>query len=502
MKLFFDRSDSFYKIFKSIEKIPDGKSVSIEIHPYNQFFKNIRWWKQLIELLKEKKIEYKVVTNSDFVSSYFQELWETPVVNRSNKIKKVAQLTYDFFFNIKKFHLQMLDKKDYLSFVVLGLESLIALIALYIFYVILVPTAVIAIKPSYNIEEIAYNFRYYSVETPLAGQDAKFISIPYYKSSIEHEMSFAVPLGELKYNIIPAKWFAKFTNNLTTQLTLKPNSKLETSDWLLFKTLEWITIPAQWTVTVPVEALEKDSKEEIIWTRWNILAWTKMEVKNLQGSIKSRIDVVASVNYTGGKFFTDGIISDKDIDNFKAKAQEQVSKIKRDVVMKQVKTENIKPLFFDDMIDVEILDLKLNKKLGDVSNVVDGTIKAKLSYRYIYWDELMSAVYKYTSQRSNQSFSLVEIDRNSAVLYDRFVSSTGVYIIPTKINTIWGYNFATDVAGLKNQIKSKISWMERNDATKTLLTFPNIWAADVKVSPFWISKVPNVLSRIKIEVVK
>lgn len=99
----------------------------------------------------------------------------------------------------------MLDKKDYLSFVVLGLESLIALIALYIFYVILVPTAVIAIKPSYNIEEIAYNFRYYSVETPLAGQDAKFISIPYYKSSIEHEMSFAVPLGELKYNIIPAK---------------------------------------------------------------------------------------------------------------------------------------------------------------------------------------------------------------------------------------------------------------------------------------------------------
>gem|GEM_PF-6397557 len=67
---------------------------------------------------------------------------------------------------------------------------------------------------------------------------------------------------------------------------------------------------------------------------------------------------------------------------------------------------------------------------------MDGVIKTKLSYRYIYRDELMSAVYKYTSQRPNQSFALVEIDRNSAVLYDRFLSSTGVYIIPTKVNTI------------------------------------------------------------------
>gem|GEM_PF-6490892 len=31
--------------------------------------------------------------------------------------------------------------------------------------------------------------------------------------------------------------------------------------------------------------------------------------------------------------------------------------------MKQVKTESIKPLFFEDMIDVEVYDIKLNKQL-------------------------------------------------------------------------------------------------------------------------------------------
>lgn len=170
--------------------------------------------------------------------------------------------------------------------------------------------------------------------------------------------------------------------------------------------------------------------------------------------------------------------------------------------MKQVKTDTLKPLLFDDMIDVEIAEIKFNKNIGDVANVLDGSIKQRIIFRYIRWDELMSAVYKFTSQRSNQSFSLVEIDRNSAVLYDRFISSTGVYIIPTKINTIWGYNFSTDIAGLKSQIKQKITGMSKEEATQSLLTFSNIGAAEIKISPFWIHKIPNVMSRIKIELVK
>lgn len=502
MKLVFDRSDSFYKIFKSLEKIPDGKSVDIEIHPHNQFFKNIRRGKQLVELLKEKKITYHITTNSDFVVAYFSELGEKADLQETHTLKKSASLIYNFLFNIKKFHLQMIDKKDYLSFIVLWIESLILLIAFYIFYVILVPTAVVSIKPSYNLEEIAYNFRYYPIESPLGWQDAKFISIPYYRSSVEHDFNFSLPLSDLKYNVINAQWFVKVTNGLTTQITLKPNTKFITNEGLLFKSLDWITLPGRWSVVVAVESLEKDEKDQIIWTRWNILAGTKLQVKNLQWSLKSKIDVVSTLPFSGGKFFTEGIISDKDIANFTIKAKEQLSKTKRDVLMKQIKTENTKPLFFDDMIDVEVVSINLHKKAWDIANVVDGTIKSKLIYRYIYRDELMSAVYKFTSQRPNQSFSLLEIDRNSTVLFDRFVSSTWVYIIPTKVNTVRWYNFTSDIAWIKNQIKSKIRGMWEQEAQKTLLTFPNIGSASIKISPFRVNTIPNVLSRIKIELVK
>jgi hypothetical protein len=87
-----------------------------------------------------------------------------------------------------------------------------------------------------------------------------------------------------------------------------------------------------------------------------------LQVKNLQGSLKSKIEVLSTVNFSGGKFFTEGIISDKDISNFTSKAKEQIAKIKRDVLIKQLKTESTKPLLFDDMIDVEILSISLNKK--------------------------------------------------------------------------------------------------------------------------------------------
>lgn len=74
MKLQFEKSDSFYKIFKSIEKLPDNKKVNISIHPQNQFFRNVWRGKQLVELFQQKNIEYTITTNDQTVVNYFEEL--------------------------------------------------------------------------------------------------------------------------------------------------------------------------------------------------------------------------------------------------------------------------------------------------------------------------------------------------------------------------------------------------------------------------------------------
>jgi hypothetical protein len=43
MKFFFAKTDSLYKIFKSLEKIPSHRSVEIFIDPEHALFDN-EWW--------------------------------------------------------------------------------------------------------------------------------------------------------------------------------------------------------------------------------------------------------------------------------------------------------------------------------------------------------------------------------------------------------------------------------------------------------------------------
>jgi hypothetical protein len=59
MKLFFNKGDSIYKIFTTIEKIHSKKSVTISIHEENIIFNNIWFAKQLLDVLENKKIDYR-----------------------------------------------------------------------------------------------------------------------------------------------------------------------------------------------------------------------------------------------------------------------------------------------------------------------------------------------------------------------------------------------------------------------------------------------------------
>ncbi len=74
MKIFFQKSDSLYKIFKTIEKIQTNKEINLYIDPEHSFFDNERRGKQLKELLEEKKIEAYFITKNDRSKYFFQNL--------------------------------------------------------------------------------------------------------------------------------------------------------------------------------------------------------------------------------------------------------------------------------------------------------------------------------------------------------------------------------------------------------------------------------------------
>jgi hypothetical protein len=74
MKLFFLKEHSLYKIFKTIEKIPDGRTVHIYIDPEHSFFDNEWWGSQIKELLDNKHITVFFVTKTERSRYFFASL--------------------------------------------------------------------------------------------------------------------------------------------------------------------------------------------------------------------------------------------------------------------------------------------------------------------------------------------------------------------------------------------------------------------------------------------
>jgi len=73
MRFFFLETDSFYKVFKTLEKIPNKKSITIFIEENNDIFKNDRRAKQIKSLLNAKEITATFVAKTEKTKKYFEE---------------------------------------------------------------------------------------------------------------------------------------------------------------------------------------------------------------------------------------------------------------------------------------------------------------------------------------------------------------------------------------------------------------------------------------------
>ena len=73
MKFFFSKTDSLYKIFKSLEKIPARRSVEIFIDPEHSLFDNEWRGQQIKEIIDKNQIDATFSTknkkNRDYLTS-------------------------------------------------------------------------------------------------------------------------------------------------------------------------------------------------------------------------------------------------------------------------------------------------------------------------------------------------------------------------------------------------------------------------------------------------
>jgi len=161
MKFFFSKTDSLYKIFKTLEKIPTGRKVEIFIDPEHSLFDNEWRGKQIKEILEKRNIQASFVTKKAKNKEFFLSIGLEVTHLEQRNIEKAASMFYLFLFNIKKFHLHTYESKKYVFALIFFFEALLIGLIAWVVVSLILPSAAITIKTAEDTETIIYNFRYY-----------------------------------------------------------------------------------------------------------------------------------------------------------------------------------------------------------------------------------------------------------------------------------------------------------------------------------------------------
>ena len=98
MKFFFAKTDSLYKIFKSLEKVPSHRSIEIFVDPEHTLFDNEWWWEQIKDILDKNGIDATFVTKNKKNREYFEAVWLKTNLMKEKKVQRALNTVYLFFF--------------------------------------------------------------------------------------------------------------------------------------------------------------------------------------------------------------------------------------------------------------------------------------------------------------------------------------------------------------------------------------------------------------------
>lgn len=507
MKLFFLKEHSLYKIFKTIEKIPDGRTINIFIDPEHSFFDNERWGSQIKELLEKKQITAYFVTKTEKARYFFASLGLSVIHQEKHKVLQFFRVIYDFFFNIKKFHLQAYAKKNYIFYVVFSFEVLFVLLILYLLYSLILPSAQIRITPSNQVENVIYNFRYYPATDLEYPKYSRYLSVPFVSQYVDYKYDLTVNVSNIKYVQHPSQWTVVLYNKIAKEFSFLPETKFVTADGRMFASTKAFKIPAgtetnPWTSAVVLKALQYDEAGVLMWTRWNIPKDTKLFIRNMKTSFyMEQLYGQAITTFSGGTLASQWVITQKDIDTLSGKLLEYIYSQKKNIVANNFKDPTQMVLSFVDLIHTQVQNVTVLNKIWDKTPLLKWSITVRLTFLSIKKSDLITLINKYLDQRSTDKIKSLKVDQNSIAFFKNMKAETGwVLVIPTKVAVMQSYDFHRDINSILSDIKSRIIWLTKDKAREIVISYPEIGGVKIVIRPPRYTTIAKLKSRIKIYV--
>lgn len=514
MKLTFWPNDSIYKIVQTMKKIPNYKSALIDIHPENRIFFHTRWGNYLLWVIKEHHLDVTFLSHNKHTRKYLDQAWLVWKNKDLSFFEKVTDLQ-SFRSHINKFHQHLILQKNYLSVFVLLAEFSVLLTVLYVFRTLISPNAVVQITPAYQLENVVYNFRYYPHADVAAHQFQNYLSVPYYTWSIPYTYDMSANVQNITYSQKPAQGTVVIKNTFPYTYSLLDKTRIITDEGISYTFNKRIDVPwgsadSPWLARIRVTADERFENWELIGEEGNIPKWKILRLKNLEESTKDKkIWAESYSQFSKWETIAKWTVIEKDIQSVEANIMETIQKNKKRYLVSSYTTEWHILLPDEDLYQIKINEFNTTSELWEASSFVEGKVDANIEFPYVKRDDIQKWVESYLTQRAEDEIHLTSFDRKSLTLYDIVTVAENqekeipwYYIIPTKLPVIKKYNIEKDSLGIINEIKDKVAWLEIAQAKNIILSYDEIDAAKVKITPRWYSIIPDIKSRISFEFAK
>ena len=331
---------------------------------------------------------------------------------------------------------------------------------------------------------------------------------------IEHSIAYEATGNDL--NGANAKGYVTITNTVNREFPLKPFTRIQAENGLIFRTQSFVNVPAGSSNTpsqIQIEVVADliDVNNIPIGERGNLPAGTKFKIPGLTKVNSEEVYAKNAEAFTGGVTSKDKTVTTRDIQAAKEFAKAELNK----VVLKKMQEYLVK-MNGERNLNLTILNDPQVIKLGEPQITVDESlvgqkmntfnVVARVEATGIAYDrnELLEILKGEITLRKSPDKALTQIDDNG-ITYRilNLKEDVGIIEITATIRGVEQFNLDPSQEAAQKLIKkitSHVAGLEISEAEKYIENLPEIESAVIQTWPFWAPTIPSRPESIKIEI--
>lgn len=552
--IYIDSSENLESLIEKIELsldfkskiyilVPEESPLFLDKNNFEVFVKKTKeMWKEIVlvsqssrlfKLANIYKIQFQNTIDNDLILSdstiKIKKIWErwsekNPYneervkYSLDNFKKKIPNLYSNSYLQEKKEKIAesySLNKRIIFPLIIWSFALIFTILFL------IIPKSQIYIEPSSKVVKYTWNFNFIWEKSYRKEEEKN--NILYKNIERLYEDSVSINSNWKSFEWSYADWIVIIKNSFWEDIAFKKWTRLQTSDWLVFKTNYYINIPKakkirtsewekfkDWEARVSVKAEDLDIYSEVIWDRWNVLKWTEFTIPWLTSYLQKFIKTNAESDFEWWTTKWRKIVTKEDLQIAQEKVKNllfEKAKIEIQKEIEKINSENLTnyKLFPDERyFKITVSKVETPKNILWEKHESFITTWAVVVNAIYYDDETLSKkLEENIHKKIHPEMKLSEIDWNN-VWIRAFETDEASDTIKATVTINWreSYDLFWESDFSKRflmEVKEKLVNLKKESAEKYLKSLPEISSIEVRLWPPFVDKLPKIENWIEIK---